>query len=754
LTNIAGRETLEISKEGFVSICMSERAWPHALQNCAPARWAVVIILAVLTATCARAAQLTVTSASDDVNGDVSNPAALQANPGPDGISFREAVYAANHASGPHTITFAPSLGPIHLRDPQIFIETNYTTIEGQTDAQGTPLTTFDGSAPATGLVVVASNVTVRHLAFVNKTVEPGYLLVGLHWLLPEGFLSPNKVDAVLIEENSFTGGPTATTASGVKVHVADHSTRNGLVSNLTIRNNQFVNMYGDTAAIYIGSDGIGTETTDVYITNNVFRHVGYALEIGCYGTSTAIRRLSFIGNDVGDVWAGVTAGFSAVNFLPNTIGAVEEDIVVANNIIANALYHAISFGAGNSDGTSIADHNTVQRVLIVDNLLLGRSDSPGGFGTAIFLNASDSHTTNGHIYTVRIINNTIAGFLSPCCALYANAAPATGSSIEDVILRNTILWNNHWDVWWISSSIAVDHSDFDPSKTSMSVGAPGGTSPPLTGIANILADPRFANAAQGDYHLTAASPAIDAGNSDGAPPYDLEGRPRYDIPATPNTGSGAIPYYDMGALEYGNGACGGFTDVDGASPFCSNVEWLKNRTITLGCTSTTQFCPADTVTRLTMAAFMNRQGTSLTSTTFWIQNVPGALDLDASPVVCQTTDVVATSYPLRAYLDSVLSGTSVGNVGFASVSVASLDGGATWLPITSAARRTTAPAGHWGGARDIATMDLAVGQTVRFGMEVSRDGLPGTGDLSDSRCVLRVGFGNRNGTTSPYDLH
>ena len=47
---------------------------------------------------------------------------------------------------------------------------------------------------------------------------------------------------------------------------------------------------------------------------------------------------------------------------------------------------------------------------------------------------------------------------------------------------------------------------------------------------------------------------------------------------------------------------CAGFTDVDDTSPFCGNVTWLKNRGITLGCTSTTLFCPGDFVSRLQMA--------------------------------------------------------------------------------------------------------------------------------------------------------
>jgi len=54
---------------------------------------------------------------------------------------------------------------------------------------------------------------------------------------------------------------------------------------------------------------------------------------------------------------------------------------------------------------------------------------------------------------------------------------------------------------------------------------------------------------------------------------------------------------------------CAGFTDVDDSSPFCVNVEWMKSRNITLGCTSTTLYCPNDPVTRLSMAVFMYRLG-------------------------------------------------------------------------------------------------------------------------------------------------
>ncbi len=51
---------------------------------------------------------------------------------------------------------------------------------------------------------------------------------------------------------------------------------------------------------------------------------------------------------------------------------------------------------------------------------------------------------------------------------------------------------------------------------------------------------------------------------------------------------------------------CAGFDDVDAADAFCPNVEWIRNRGITLGCTATL-YCPTGAVSRLAMAAFLNR---------------------------------------------------------------------------------------------------------------------------------------------------
>ena len=59
--------------------------------------------------------------------------------------------------------------------------------------------------------------------------------------------------------------------------------------------------------------------------------------------------------------------------------------------------------------------------------------------------------------------------------------------------------------------------------------------------------------------------------------------------------------------------SCAGFGDVDLEDAACSNVEWIRNRGVTLGCVAGTSYCPSGNVTRLQMAAFMNRLGSALT---------------------------------------------------------------------------------------------------------------------------------------------
>jgi hypothetical protein len=188
---------------------------------------------------------------------------------------------------------------------------------------------------------------------------------------------------------------------------------------------------------------------------------------------------------------------------------------------------------------------------------------------------------------------------------------------------------------------------------------------------------------------------------------------------------------------------CAAFNDVDQTSSFCVNVEWIKNRLVTLGCTAFL-YCPIDAVIRLQMAAFMNRLGTALSGAVLFEEAQPGALNIDATPVVCQTDDFVTDTFTRRALADGSFSGSGTSDVGFGVDVVATFDGGTTWVPLASVGNRAFAPANHWGHVRASGVANLAAAQTMRFGLAIGRGGLPGSADLTASRCKLRVTVSSR----------
>ena len=83
---------------------------------------------------------------------------------------------------------------------------------------------------------------------------------------------------------------------------------------------------------------------------------------------------------------------------------------------------------------------------------------------------------------------------------------------------------------------------------------------------------------------------------------------------------------------------------------YCNNVEWLKNRAVTLGCvTPVGAYCENDFVLRSQMAAFMNRLGNVLTP--LILRSIDTADDVTFDPpfVMCEDQAVAAAAYPRQA---------------------------------------------------------------------------------------------------------
>ena len=205
---------------------------------------------------------------------------------------------------------------------------------------------------------------------------------------------------------------------------------------------------------------------------------------------------------------------------------------------------------------------------------------------------------------------------------------------------------------------------------------------------------------------------------------------------------------------------CVGFTDVPAASAFCPNVEWMKNRGITIGCTSTTLYCPTDVVTRLSMAVFMNRLGKALTPQVSFGEFANGALVVIPPAVspplqLCYSSPPGGVGYPRSATIQGVIAGLADANaVSWRGGIATSLDG-VTWTPLPNSEFRASSAGNAWSFAAPTATVPVPVGNPLYVALTVARDDVIAgtTGNFTHTRCQIMVEVDNQNGTSSPYDV-
>jgi hypothetical protein len=210
---------------------------------------------------------------------------------------------------------------------------------------------------------------------------------------------------------------------------------------------------------------------------------------------------------------------------------------------------------------------------------------------------------------------------------------------------------------------------------------------------------------------------------------------------------------------------CAGFTDVpdDGTGPaaFCPSVQWVKNRSVTLGCTSATLYCPTAAVSRLAMAAFLHRVGKALTPEEFgsFFYTTPNPFppnpreNISGSPILCQNAQpYVVTGYPRRATFNAKVNVFNPSaDVELVADVMYSTAGGApgSWTSVQGTQTYQTLRAG--GTVPDDVTMypvgglNLEVGQSYTFGIRIAR--VVPTGGTGDPYlyCENRVSIGNRN---------
>jgi hypothetical protein len=481
------------------------------------------------------------TTTADVVNGDVSSVAALNANPGADGISLREALEAADATGGSATvyIMFGPALNgqTIELGSVLPPIDRDNVVVEGIAPDGSPAEVTIDGRAITTSsysyglLVVQASEVTVRWLRFtgVNPVTWAAAVLVGPGWETLAGTFPTGPGTApgsstqtnVRIEDNVFdergftfsSGGPSAN-----GLIVSPGSALNGTttsVSDVTIARNTFIHYTGDADTISVARPP-GHTFSNVTIEENTFDDNEYSIEAG--GTQIIGNTITTAINGA----IGITVGAN----LPNT---VNDGTLIEDNTIAAVNGYAIDLG----NATTTGGNDVISNTQIVNNII--HVVSPNAMG--IYIEGGQYTTSSpSKVAGVTIENDTLVddgnGNLMQ---MLPNGEGASGNQITGVVIRNTIMWDPSGTpigAGTVDGGIALQPPDVVMNSLISGPGWAGSNG-------NINADPEFLNEAGGDHQLTAGSPAINAGTTTGAPPDDIDGALRDSTP-------------DIGAYEYG----------------------------------------------------------------------------------------------------------------------------------------------------------------------------------------------------------
>lgn len=191
---------------------------------------------------------------------------------------------------------------------------------------------------------------------------------------------------------------------------------------------------------------------------------------------------------------------------------------------------------------------------------------------------------------------------------------------------------------------------------------------------------------------------------------------------------------------------CAGFDDLDAVHPLCPSVDWVRNRNVTLGCTGF-QYCGADLVNRLSMAAFMNRVGRALSP---GVEAASAVSVLVASGFHQCLTALPDADHPRRVLVDVMVTGTPSGGAG--DVELRAIASRQFQFLALGAAAVGTAVAGRSMALTATATFDVPAGANdLQFGLHLA----PKVGLSSyslDGGCATRAIILNRNATHGPYD--
>ncbi len=392
-------------------------------------------------------------------------------------------------------------------------------------------------------------------------------------------------------------------------------------ITNCTISDNE-ANAGGGVDCYY---NIMGTTTiSNCTITGNFT--AGVAGGVYCEFPETTVTNCTISGNTAGDEGGGVTCGSSAVtNCIITDNSAYRGGGVFCRMGAATVANCTISGNSAEAGGGGVYSDSdpTISNCTISGNT----AGSEGGGGVYCNLgsptitnctiadNAANVGDGGGIRFTwgaenpvatnCLITGNTAAGsggglccdevfFLEATltnCTFAHNTAAEYGGAVYGYAMADLSLGMTNCILWadlapWGAEIALMDSAVLTTSFSDVQGGEAGvyiSGGQLIWGAGNIDADPLFADPDNGDYHLSAGSPCIDAacnwavppdtadldddGDTTEYTPLDLDGEGRFfDDPNTDDTGCGCPPVVDMGAYESGGTGpqpCPGDLDCD-----------------------------------------------------------------------------------------------------------------------------------------------------------------------------------------------
>jgi hypothetical protein len=367
---------------------------------------------------------LTVANTSEEVNGDVSSPSALIADPGPDGISLPEAITAAENTTTYETIEFDPTLtgSVITLTGGLPVIQQGNLTIDGDIDNDRQPDITVDGTNASAGTgirVQGGSRLVVRGLAIQNWSKS------GIE-VVPDGASETPVLEDLVFQFNNIS----SVGHNAIDLLIWNQS--QATIKNVEIVSNTLGNFQnGISIAAGIGENASDNEISGVSIIDNIIDGNDTAIGISPSASSglsrNTVSEIEIRGNQISEHTSS-TILMDVAN-QADCNDNLMDDIVIAENSIGG-LVEFVSVGESGSNATG----NTLSNVSITDNVFPG--------GSIMFGGATGNMAHDNLISGVMIDRNHISGCPNNGVYLVSGSGGAYNNLFEDVTIRNTFVGN------------------------------------------------------------------------------------------------------------------------------------------------------------------------------------------------------------------------------------------------------------------------------------------------------------------------